>query len=94
MVACGAERSPDIYVGKPSKDLAELVLLTFGLTACRTLMVGDRLNTDIAFGRTVGMHTCLVLSGVHSREDARQAPADQQPHFVAETVVQLASALK
>jgi 4-nitrophenyl phosphatase len=29
-------------------------------------MVGDRIDTDIAFGQSVGMATLLVLSGVTS----------------------------
>lgn len=92
-VAYGAERRPDVWVGKPSRDLAQLVVRTFGLTAHRTLMVGDRTNTDVVFGRSVGMRTCLVLSGCHTVDDARAAPAEATPEFVAGSVVDLAKAL-
>lgn len=91
MVAYGADRRPDVYVGKPSKDLACLVMQSFGLQPKSTLMVGDRCNTDIAFGLSVGMHTCLVLSGVHTRAHAHNA--DARPEFVADSVLDLAAAL-
>ena len=32
-------------------------------------MIGDRPNTDIAFGKAAGIDTCLVLTGVVSSED-------------------------
>lgn len=32
-------------------------------------MVGDRFDTDIAFGKNAGMKTLLVLSGVSSQAD-------------------------
>lgn len=92
-VAYGAERRPDVWVGKPSRDLAQLVVQTFGLTPHRTLMVGDRTNTDVVFGRSVGMRTCLVLSGCHTVDDAREAPPEATPDFVAGSVVDLAKAL-
>jgi ribonucleotide monophosphatase NagD (HAD superfamily) len=34
-------------------------------------MVGDRLNTDIAFGRNGGMKTLLVLTGISQLKDVR-----------------------
>lgn len=88
-VAYGAEREPDVCVGKPSVDLARLLVDSYELNPARTLMVGDRCNTDIAFGRSVGMRTLLVLSGCHSLEDVRAAAADSRPEFVADSIAQL-----
>jgi ribonucleotide monophosphatase NagD (HAD superfamily) len=34
-------------------------------------MVGDRLNTDIAFGHNGGMKTLLVLTGISQLKDVR-----------------------
>lgn len=34
-------------------------------------MVGDKLETDIMLGKSIGMRTALVLSGVDSRESVR-----------------------
>lgn len=39
------------------------------------MMVGDRLETDIAMGQAAGMLTAVALTGVSTREDvARMAP--------------------
>jgi HAD superfamily hydrolase (TIGR01450 family) len=45
-------------------------------------MIGDRISSDIAGGRTAGLETILVLSGTTTREQA--AAADPAPGFVLE----------
>ena len=52
-----------INVGKPSKILAELLSEEHGFDPSRTLMVGDRLDTDVRFGKDSGMKSALVLTG-------------------------------
>ena len=56
--------------GKPFPYLMELSLEKLGTTKEETLVVGDRLETDIAAGQGVGCPTALVLSGVSTREQA------------------------
>jgi ribonucleotide monophosphatase NagD (HAD superfamily) len=48
----------------------ELSLERLGTKKEETLVVGDRLETDIAAGQAVGCPTALVLSGVSTREQA------------------------
>ena len=59
-----------IVAGKPYPFLMELSLEKLGTTPQETLVVGDRLETDIAAGQAVGCPTALVLSGVSTLEEA------------------------
>lgn len=59
-----------IVAGKPFPFLMDLSLEKLGTKNEETLVVGDRLETDIAAGQAVGCPTALVLSGVSTREQA------------------------
>lgn len=59
-----------IVAGKPFPFLIELALEKLDTQKEETLVVGDRLETDIAAGQAVGCPTALVLSGVSTREQA------------------------
>lgn len=59
-----------IMAGKPFPFLMDLSLEKLGTKKEETLVVGDRLETDIAAGQAVGCPTALVLSGVSTKEQA------------------------
>lgn len=59
-----------IYAGKPYPYLLELALQRLGTHPAETLVVGDRLETDIQGGQAVGCPTALVLSGVSTQSEA------------------------
>ena len=59
-----------IYAGKPLPALIHLARERLGTEKEETLVVGDRLETDIAAGQAAGCPCALVLSGVSSRETA------------------------
>lgn len=61
-----------IIAGKPFPFLIELSLDRLGTKNAETLVIGDRLETDIAAGQNAGCPTALVLSGVSSREQAER----------------------
>jgi 4-nitrophenyl phosphatase len=75
-------REPDAILGKPSETALDLALERLGVPAERCLVVGDRLDTDLAMGDRAGMTTVLVLSGVATREDI--ATADVEPDHVVD----------
>jgi 4-nitrophenyl phosphatase len=58
-----------IYAGKPLPYLFELARQRLGTKNNQTLVVGDRLETDIAGGQAAGCPVALVLSGVSTRRD-------------------------
>jgi len=55
-------------VGKPSPLMVDYLEFKFGIDRSRVCMVGDRLDTDILFGKDNGLKSCLVLSGVTTEE--------------------------
>jgi 4-nitrophenyl phosphatase len=57
-----------VYAGKPYPFMMEMALERLGTKKEETLVIGDRLETDIAAGQAVGCPTALVLSGVSTRE--------------------------
>jgi len=61
-----------ISAGKPFPYMMELSLQLLGTSKEETLVVGDRLETDIAAGQAVGCPTALVLSGVSTKTEADQ----------------------
>ena len=67
-----ASQRQAINVGKPSRVLADLVLAEHNLDPARTMMVGDRLDTDIRFGVENGMIGTLVLTGCTTAQDLVQ----------------------
>lgn len=77
----------DEVVGKPSPIMGAALLDRLGTPAAESLMVGDRLETDIAMGRAAGMATALVLTGVTTPEAADAA--EPAPDFVLERLDQL-----
>lgn len=57
-------------IGKPETALLDSALGRLGLEPQQALMVGDRLETDIAAGQRAGCATALVLSGASSLSEA------------------------
>lgn len=88
-IAYASGRRPDIVCGKPSESLARLLLDRWGMSPATTCMVGDRTDTDIEFGRSVGMQTLFVESGTMSASDAINAPPERRPHFIAPSIAEL-----
>lgn len=82
LVAEVAGRQPDAAAGKPEPALLNEAVRRTGAT--RPLMVGDRLDTDIAAGNRLGMPTLLVLTGVCDAATAAAATGEEIPTFVAD----------
>ncbi len=57
-------------IGKPKTYLFNLALQRAGCSPDEAIMIGDRLETDIAGAQNLGMRTGLVLSGVTDRSTA------------------------
>jgi HAD superfamily hydrolase (TIGR01450 family) len=91
-VEAATGRKPDTIVGKPNSTLVEMAAARLDLPIEALCMVGDRLYTDIAMGKSSAIQTALVLSGETKLEDVANSPF--QPDYIFEDLAELTSALK
>ena len=73
MITDSTGRKP-VYLGKPSRDVVDLCLTRSGFTREETLVVGDRLYTDIACGINGEVDTCVLFTGEAKPEDMADTP--------------------
>jgi NagD protein len=93
--ACGAmaaliEKATGVapfFVGKPNPLMMRSALNYLGVHSENTVMVGDRMDTDVIAGVESGMETILVLSGVTRREEIDRYP--YQPAHVLGSVAEI-----
>jgi NagD protein len=75
------------YVGKPNPFMMRSALNYLDVHSEDTVMIGDRMDTDIVAGVESGMKTILVLSGVTSRTDVERFP--YRPTWVLGSVAEI-----
>ena len=81
-----ATSAQPIIIGKPSPEMYRVALERMGVSPASTVVVGDRLETDIAGGQQLGCRTGLVLSGVTDLQAAHDwvpAPDWIEPDLTA-----------
>jgi NagD protein len=62
------------FVGKPNPLMMREALRAIEAHSETTVMIGDRMDTDIVAGMEAGLQTVLVLSGITGREQAGRFP--------------------
>lgn len=90
--ACGSLLAPievatgkkPFVVGKPNAIMMTIAKKQLGVHSEETMMIGDRMDTDIIGGLEAGMKTCLVLSGVSDREALKEYP--YKPNYIYNNV--------
>ena len=79
-------RSP-YYVGKPNPLMMRSALRRLGAHSESTVMIGDRMDTDVHSGIEAGLQTILVLTGISTPESAERYP--YRPTKVLDSVADL-----
>ena len=80
------------YLGKPSKEVVDLCLSLSGFSKEETLVVGDRLYTDIACGINGEVDTCVVFTGEATPEDIKET--QYRPTYAFENMKELLEACR
>ena len=86
MLGHAVKRTP-YFIGKPETAMVEFALRQNHFTREETLVVGDRLYTDILCGHNAGVETALVLTGEATAEEAKKAEA--APDYIFASIGEL-----
>jgi HAD superfamily hydrolase (TIGR01450 family) len=86
-----SKRRP-LVIGKPEPLMPSLAMDKWGIDAAHTLVIGDRIYTDIKSGLRAGTHTALVLSGETTREILEAS--EDKPEVVLESAAEILRGLK
>lgn len=79
------------YLGKPSAEMVHVCQNASGFTDEETLVIGDRLYTDIACGINAGVDTCVVFTG--ETQVTHLADTPYQPTYCFQDVQELLKAI-
>jgi NagD protein len=77
------------FVGKPNPLMMRHGLKKLGCRREMTIIIGDRMDTDIVAGLEAEIETVLVLSGVTNRDEVNNYA--YKPHLILEGVGEIAS---
>lgn len=77
------------YVGKPNPVMMRSALNTIGAHSEHTVMIGDRMDTDVRSGLEAGLRTILVRSGISDDAEINRFPF--RPNRVVDSIADVAA---
>lgn len=80
------------FLGKPQPEIARLAMAKKGAVPADTVMIGDRIYTDITCGKKADVSTILVFSGETTREVWQKS--DLKPDIALDSVAYLLPVLR
>jgi NagD protein len=75
------------FVGKPNPLMMRTALRTLNAHSEESVMIGDRMDTDIVAGTESGLRTILVLTGVTTRDMVDRFP--YRPTWIRESIAEV-----
>ncbi len=91
MLECAVGRQP-YYVGKPNREIVDVCREMTGFSQDETIVVGDRLYTDIACGINAGVDTAVVFTGEAKKQDLKNT--EFKPTYEFENIRDFLNAVK
>ena len=82
-----ATKKRPIFIGKPRPDMALLAMEKNGFKPEETVLIGDRLYTDIACAYNAGINSVFVLSGEGTMDDVEKS--NIKPDYIYNSVKEL-----
>ncbi|RDD39834.1 Glycerol-3-phosphate phosphatase [Trichoplax sp. H2] len=87
-----SRRQDRILIGKPNRNIYDCILSKHSINPESSCMIGDRIDTDIAFGIKCGFKTILVYSGVSTADEVealRKKSPEMLPDYCLPTLADL-----
>lgn len=81
-----------VFIGKPNRNMVDIISEQTGIPNENICCVGDRLYTDIAVAQNAGAVSVCVMSGESTMEDVDAA--ERKPDYVLKNVAEIANILK
>ncbi|MHB8158752.1 MAG: HAD-IIA family hydrolase [Desulfocucumaceae bacterium] len=81
-----AAQTPPIIIGKPNPFILKEILREAGISRKESIIVGDRLDSDISLGHRAGIKTILVLTGITSPVEAEKFKKETRPDYVIKNI--------
>lgn len=91
MLYRATKRRP-VFIGKPQPEMALLAMEKYGFRRAETMLVGDRVYTDIACAVRAGIDAVLVLSGESTLQDVEENT--EKPTHIFENIRAVLHALQ
>ena len=85
-IATAAERGPEVVIGKPQPTLLKMIWSETEIAPDHTLLIGDRLDTDIACAINAGCDSALVLTGATAEKHLKNGA---KPTYIYRSVANL-----
>ena len=80
MIECATNKVP-YFIGKPNREIVDACVKESGFSYDETIVIGDRLYTDIACGINAGVETAVVFTGEAKLEDLKDTPYKPTYYF-------------
>lgn len=91
-ILCTATKRMPVFIGKPEPAMALLAMEKAGFTKEQTMIIGDRIYTDVACGVNAGIANALVLSGETTLEVAENS--DIKPMYIFKDIKEILETIK
>ena len=91
MLENATKRKP-VYIGKPEATMINIVMEKFGKNKAETIVVGDRLYTDIASGLNAGVTAVCVLTGEATVSEVCES--NYTPSYTFKSIKEILESLK
>lgn len=91
MLELATKRKPQ-YIGKPSKEMINILLEEYGYLSSETVMIGDRIYTDILTAKNAKTKSILVLSGETKMIDVEKS--NIKPDYIVNSIADLIEKIK